>query len=399
MRFPLGFLAAASALLVLCSCRDTARWETMAEFAPGVAFTNDVVPKGPWSVCVARFSRQAPGLDFCSTHAFASAPGLSPLTAQLNTIPSDLGQPLAAINGDFYQREREYAGDPRGLQIIEREVISAPAGTASVWFDAAGAPHSGTIKSAFAVVWPDGSQAPIGLNEERRTNALVLFTPAGGASTRTTAGIELHLERDGTNDWLPLALGRTYRAKVSAVRDKGNSALTNGVAVLSIPPGMPAPPVSAGAIVTLVTTTTPALENPVTAISGGPILIKGGKRLKVDPAGLFDPKSYSARSMFERHPRTAVGWNERHVFFVQVDGRHPSSAGMTLEELGKYMAGIGCTDAVNLDGGGSATFWCNGKIANRPCDGFERPIANALVAVRRKVETAQTIKSERAEMR
>jgi exopolysaccharide biosynthesis protein len=55
---------------------------------------------------------------------------------------------------------------------------------------------------------------------------------------------------------------------------------------------------------------------------------------------------------------------------------------MTLEELGAYLASLGCTDAMNLDGGGSATLWAGGAIRNQPSDGSERPIANALAIVR-----------------
>jgi exopolysaccharide biosynthesis protein len=44
---------------------------------------------------------------------------------------------------------------------------------------------------------------------------------------------------------------------------------------------------------------------------------------------------------------------------------------------------LGCQEAMNLDGGGSATLWYNGRVQNRPCDGYERPIANALVILKK----------------
>ena len=94
--------------------------------------------------------------------------------------------------------------------------------------------------------------------------------------------------------------------------------------------------------------------------------------------------SFSTRSMFERHPRSAVGFNQTHIFLVEVDGRQRGlSVGMTLEELGAYMAGIGCDEAINLDGGGSATFWYRGRVVNSPCDGSERPVANGLIVLRK----------------
>jgi exopolysaccharide biosynthesis protein len=88
--------------------------------------------------------------------------------------------------------------------------------------------------------------------------------------------------------------------------------------------------------------------------------------------------------MFERHPRAAVGWSQTHIFLVEVDGRQSElSVGMTLKELGEYMARIGCEEAINLDGGASATCWYRGRVVNSPCNGSERSIANGLVVLRK----------------
>jgi exopolysaccharide biosynthesis protein len=155
--------------------------------------------------------------------------------------------------------------------------------------------------------------------------------------------------------------------------------------VLSISPAMARliANVTNGSVVRISTATLPDVRGARMAIGGGPILVKDGRRQKIDGTGLFDANSYSVRSMEERHPRTAVGWNEKFIYLVEVDGRYRTSAGMTLAEVAGYLLGIGCTDAVNLDGGGSATLWCNGRVANRPCDGRERPIANGLVVLRK----------------
>jgi exopolysaccharide biosynthesis protein len=94
---------------------------------------------------------------------------------------------------------------------------------------------------------------------------------------------------------------------------------------------------------------------------------------------------YSIRSRFERHPRTAMGWNEDYFYLVQVDGRQRDlSMGMTLAELSEFMLKqLRCTDALNLDGGGSSTFWADGSTRNNPCEGRERELANALLVVRK----------------
>ena len=56
---------------------------------------------------------------------------------------------------------------------------------------------------------------------------------------------------------------------------------------------------------------------------------------------------------------------------------------MTFPELADYMAKLGCDEALNLDGGGSATFWLYGQVVNSPSEGHERETANGLVVVRK----------------
>lgn len=89
-----------------------------------------------------------------------------------------------------------------------------------------------------------------------------------------------------------------------------------------------------------------------------------------------------------RHPRTAVGVKEDgHWIFVVVDGRQPrKSVGMTLHELASYMRQLGCTDALNLDGGGSSTMVIKNKVINNPSGDpkrgeapQERPVATAIL--------------------
>jgi len=135
--------------------------------------------------------------------------------------------------------------------------------------------------------------------------------------------------------------------------------------------------------IALITASEPDLTGCRTAIGGGPVLVKDGRVQPVQPP---NDDSYEFSSMRERHPRSAIGWNDTHVFLVLVDGRQPElSAGMTLEELARTLRDLGCAHAMNLDGGGSATLWTPEGIRNSPCDGQERPIANSLVVVRQSV--------------
>ena len=88
-----------------------------------------------------------------------------------------------------------------------------------------------------------------------------------------------------------------------------------------------------------------------------------------------------------RHPRTAVGLSNdgKTLVLVVVDGRDARSAlGMTLVELTDLMRALGCSDALNLDGGGSSEMVLRDaqtrqlRVLNTPSDGRERAVANVL---------------------
>jgi hypothetical protein len=83
-----------------------------------------------------------------------------------------------------------------------------------------------------------------------------------------------------------------------------------------------------------------------------------------------------------RNPRTAIGiTGDGHVILFVADGRSPASVGLTFNELGRELVALGVVEAVNLDGGGSATMWIEGLgIVNHPCDpSGERAVTDAVV--------------------
>lgn len=352
----------------------------------GMSYTNIRSRSQPLSIHLVRVDLGRADLEVRSVHAGGGATGLASLTAQVRTgaAASGSGVPLAGVNGDFYQRDRSFAGDPRGLQVVDGEVLSAPNGGAVFWMDASGRPGAGRVASGFEVTWPDGQRSPIGLNAERIWDGLQLYTAAVGSRTRTFKGREWVLEpADGSRGPLTLRLGAGYTMRVRSVSETGESELEPGTWVLSAGPGAVKrlPRVDVGATLKLSTATTPDLSGARQAIGGGPMLVQGGRRTRL---GDDSEESYETSSMHERHPRSAVGWNREHVFLVTVDGRQPGlSMGMTLDELAGWLTKLGCEEAMNLDGGGSATLWYGGAVRNRPCEYRERPIANALVVVRK----------------
>lgn len=363
----------------------------------GISYKNDRIESVPWSVHVVKIPRNDPTLEVRSTLAKGTVLGLSRVSDQALDIPPTAGTPLAGVNGDFYEREgSRYVGDPRGLQIVEGDLVSEPTGNpiyCAFWIDAEGNPHIDDVVPQFKATLPGGKSFKFGLNEERGSGSVVLYTSTLGKATRATGGRELVLEKANGGSWIPFRIGETYAAKVREANEAGNTRLDKSVVVLSFGPRRAAelPTIEEGMEITLSTATTPDLRTARAAISGGSIITRGGKKTKIEePRSGSSLNSYSVRSMFERHPRSAVGFNQTHIFLATVDGRQRRlSVGMTLEELGGYMAKIGCDEAISLDGGGSATFWHRGRVVNSPCDGSERPVANGLIVIRKAAPTGK----------
>ena len=79
-----------------------------------------------------------PTLEVRSTLARGTVLGLSTLRDQVMSVPAAAGTPLAGVNGDFYDRDGNYAGNPRGLQIVEGDLVSTPTGQpnyCAFWID------------------------------------------------------------------------------------------------------------------------------------------------------------------------------------------------------------------------------------------------------------------------
>jgi hypothetical protein len=124
-------------------------------------------------------------------------------------------------------------------------------------------------------------------------------------------------------------------------------------------------------------------------LQAGPLLVRGGRPV-FDPAD--DPEGFSAGAhQFDsditdgRYPRAALGLAPGRLVAVACDGRGVHDAGLTLQELAALLAGLGCGEAINLDGGGSATLVCGGQLRNRPRaargvpEPGGRPITSALL--------------------
>lgn len=123
----------------------------------------------------------------------------------------------------------------------------------------------------------------------------------------------------------------------------------------------------------LVINTNPEWKNVKHIISGGPYLVRNSNVF-------VDMTAQKLGAIGGRNPRSAIGYTaDNNLILVAVDGREGSSIGMTLMELASFMQSIGCTNAMNLDGGGSTVMYVNGQVVNRPHMKGGIPLSNAIV--------------------
>jgi hypothetical protein len=113
----------------------------------------------------------------------------------------------------------------------------------------------------------------------------------------------------------------------------------------------------------------------VNGIGGVSVLVHEGIVRDTWADELLDVSANSAQ------PRTAVGYMEktkRLVFFV-CEGREQTAGvqGMTTAQVANLLCAMGCTEALNLDGGGSSCMLINGKETIKPSDGSQRKVIDA----------------------
>jgi Phosphodiester glycosidase len=126
-------------------------------------------------------------------------------------------------------------------------------------------------------------------------------------------------------------------------------------------------------------------------LQAGPLLVRG--RASRIHRGT-DPEGFSAGAhQFDsditrgRYPRAALAMAGEELLAVVCDGRSPREAGLTLAELADALIELGAEEAINLDGGGSASLISDGRLRNRPREEHGvplpagRPIATAIAFV------------------
>jgi hypothetical protein len=138
-------------------------------------------------------------------------------------------------------------------------------------------------------------------------------------------------------------------------------------------------------------------DPPGDLVQAGPLLVRDGHSV-ID--GSDEEGFSSGAGQFDsditvgRYPRCALGVGDGELLAVCCDGRRSGvDAGLELAELARLMVSFGAREAINLDGGGSATLVHRGHLLNRPYSEDDqpapesRPVVTALVFDERSVSS------------
>ena len=104
---------------------------------------------------------------------------------------------------------------------------------------------------------------------------------------------------------------------------------------------------------------------------------------------IWDGKICDGLGQVDKYPRSTVGIKaDGNVVLMLADGNQkPYSAGLTFAEQAEVMYSLGCVYAIELDGGGSATYAAKPEgtdeivVRNSCCDGTVRSVSNTLMVI------------------
>jgi hypothetical protein len=307
--------------------------------------------------------------------------------ARTSTLARQAGA-LAAVNGDLFSDQ----GLPQGLTIIDGAVAIAPKHRATFALSREHTPFIGYFTNQWtwqAEVRTDSAGHPVTLlNSPCPLDQICLFNRFAVAVPARAGDVKVLIWPDGRVE-------RVLRE--TQVRVNGGMQLLQGTGAGA---RWLLEHAEVGRRLELQITTEPPLRQFSHAISGGPIILRDGAfvqdcmcalrdcRLTAEPqANLlcedFTTEWKNTHYQWVRMPRTGIGYDRegRTLILATVDGYQPGySRGITQEDFALLLAEFGADTAMELDGGGSATMWLDGRLVSHPPPEYgERYVANALL--------------------
>jgi hypothetical protein len=262
-------------------------------------------------------------------------------------------QAAAAINAGFFNRNNQY---PLGA-----------ARSGDRWV-------SGPILNRGVIGWNEGGEARI----ERLALRQTLTTPQGQSFAVQTlnsgyvqAGIGAYTTAWGAT-YRPILEGEILVTVVDDVVVAQQPAATVSPQGLAIPANgyllalrsyaTAARALPPGQRVTLTAEVLPSSLAPYPhLVGGGPLLIR-------DRTPVLDPalEQFSPAFAAQAAPRSAIGVTPTGDLLLVAVHHSPQGPGPTLSQLTQILLHLGATQALNLDGGSSASLYLGGRLINRP---------------------------------
>ncbi|MGH7715588.1 MAG: phosphodiester glycosidase family protein, partial [Vulcanimicrobiaceae bacterium] len=279
---------------------------------------------------------------------------------------------IAGINGDYFDIGQ--TNQPLGIVVSNGTLIRTPSRRVALDVGHDGSVHIEPFRFKGTATFDSVTIPLTTVNEWPPQGGASLLTAAFGPLTATTQDISL-VSLGTLGD--PDALAGDYRVigvYPATVGPLGTPTLALGPAALKL-----TPPPQPGDTVTIAGDTDPSLSSIATAIGGGPQLLAGGKPYN-------DPNAPAPEERNRRFPVSGAALTpDGTLLLIAVDGRDPSlSIGLTRPEFGALMAGLGASDGMAFDSGGSSTLVARRlgetttSLLNVPSDGGERPVADGL---------------------
>jgi Phosphodiester glycosidase/FlgD Ig-like domain len=364
----LAALAAIAALAVAASPAQAQPTQLLPNvtYETGVQFT----PHGPVAVHIVRGPRPT-GLyrlrPVLSNEAVVNRETVSSMQRRLVTQATSVG-----VNGDFFSPAD---GRPSGIMLRDGVLVTPPNPSRS----SVGVQLDGILdvrKVSFRCTWRGlGQRRAINFfNRPPGRNGLALFSSDWGRATpRIEGSYAVTLSQ-----FPPATPNADITAVVSSAVSNAPVGIAPGTAVL-VARGNAATRLQAeapeGTTITLRLILQPDWSTVSDAIGGGPLLVRDGAPV------YRSNEAFTTSQLAPRGPRTAIAQRaDGSILFVATDGRQPGySVGMTNFELAQTLVRLGAVRGMALDGGGSSTLAFDGQVLNRPSDGRERMVSNALM--------------------
>ncbi len=344
---------------------------TYTPVAPGITYAEGRIAEGALDdsaheIRVVRIRRDEPTVTLDAAAAFGVIPGVATLTDILARESESGDRIVAAVNADFFRMSGQtQEGLMLGTMVGGGELIRTNRQQECFYLTDDGTAGIGKLEIG-GEVGVRGWSAPVtGVNCDPAEDGVTLYTaswgwPVDGPFAVAEFG-DGPLRSQG--QWAG-HVARRLRANQKRVPTGAEVFIVaRGEAAVGAPTLHKADPISLHLAAT-------GLSEPVQmAVGGRAVLVKGGM-VAATERGSTD----------RQHPRTAIGYNEGEVILFTCDGRQPDwSVGLYLDQMAAVLLELGCSEALNLDGGGSTTMIVDGRVANRPSGGIQRMISNAVL--------------------